>query len=479
MNVNMACSFGFSEYDAILNIVRGKYDDPTYEISFQDLKDELLTVEPNEFPKYHVNIKENYELALIYYDDYAPNQDIPRDPMAVAFERCCRSLIIDKETLRMVATQFNTIVHNEEACGFLEKKPWDRVVVNESVEGTTILVFYWGGRWYVTTRRCLNASYSEWIHGLPYYDMFMEAIDGCFELDDLDVRYCYHFILVHHFNRNIVTFDEQQEDYKYVIHIMTTKIGELVEVPYVIGHGVKTLKDHHFDSLDALLAEINRLNNADEKRKKVTTEGFVLKCYEGKPYKSPFTILKIQTPLYDTLRQIKPNHSNLYQSFLMLFASDMLWEFIPYFTSNKQEGLKIMNMIDTALYVMAKEVITLYKMTRELKSPDVYNEIPALYHKILYEIHGIYLERKAIKEEEAGALFGNRFQKPKSICIRLQDVYEFLKMLDPHKLVRLFLARIKLKKLESVPFLNDDVHENYHMDMLSYLMFRDFSKLNS
>lgn len=98
------------------------------------------------------------------------------------------------------------------------------------------------------------------------------------------------------------------------------------------------------------------------------------------------------------LLQLKPNNGNLYKGFLIIFAVDKLWDFIPYFTQNKREALEIFKMINIALFVMAKEVMTLYKMTREQKSPDVYDEIYPLYRKILYDIHGVYLERKAIKE---------------------------------------------------------------------------------
>lgn len=74
----------------------------------------------------------------------------------------------------------------------------------------------------------------------------MEAIDGCFALDDMVPEYCYHFIFVHHLNRNVVTFAPLNEEYKCVIHTLTTKVGEMCEVSCVINNNVMKLKNLQF-----------------------------------------------------------------------------------------------------------------------------------------------------------------------------------------------------------------------------------------
>lgn len=58
MNITMTQMSYFPEYAAVLNHIRKNYDEPNHELHFQDLKDELMSDDPNSHPKYHLNFKE-------------------------------------------------------------------------------------------------------------------------------------------------------------------------------------------------------------------------------------------------------------------------------------------------------------------------------------------------------------------------------------------------------------------------------------
>ena len=68
--------------------------------------------------------------------------------------------------------------------------------LSNSIEGTHIIVFYHNDKWFITTKKCLDAKTSKWNGETSYYDMFMNTIKDKFNLDDLDKNYCYHFNLI-------------------------------------------------------------------------------------------------------------------------------------------------------------------------------------------------------------------------------------------------------------------------------------------
>jgi hypothetical protein len=111
--------------------------------TFDDLKTELLkTTGEENINVYNIQLKEDDNLCLIYnvpLKETDNNQ--PRDQFVVDFEDSCRSLIIEKTTLKPIISQFNRILYNEESLEFLKDKDWSHVRVQRCYEGTLISVF--------------------------------------------------------------------------------------------------------------------------------------------------------------------------------------------------------------------------------------------------------------------------------------------------------------------------------------------------
>src|SRR5579863_6864877 len=177
--------------------------------SFDDVKNEILKVDENGAQIYKLAIKDNDDLFMIYY-----TQNVGLDTL----EFSCKSVVFDKVSLKPIVSQYNKILYNDDALKFLDDKPWSNVVVQKCYEGTFVIVFWHAGKWYVTTRRCLDANESTWIKGNSYYSLFMDAI-GNMNFDNLNKEYCYHFVLVHPKNKNIVCYDIACGK---VYHVLTT-----------------------------------------------------------------------------------------------------------------------------------------------------------------------------------------------------------------------------------------------------------------
>ena len=435
-------------------------------VTYDDLKEELSKKDVLGNKAYSLSLKEDDDLCMIYYNNNT-NQSSNNETHMTELENSCRSIILDKQTLKPIVTQYNKILYNNDTIEFLKDKQWSQVIVQKCYEGTLIMVFYHNNKWYVTTRRCLDAQKSTWIKDKSYYDMFTEAMDGKFTFDELNKDYCYHFVLLHHKNRNIITYNWFGRDYKELLHILTAEKYSLNEIQCKINDKVKYVTDEKFNCLDDLLDSLTKLNELDGKYQRITTEGYVLKYYTGEIYKSPFITLKLQTTLYDTIMRLKPNNSNIDQCFLELYQQNRLSEFLPYFT---EYGNDTKRRIHMSMQNMAKEILDLYHLTRNKKNSDIYNELTEQYKKCLYEIHGLYIqnrkedfllvsnkENKENKESlESNQLNENDIELKKGSVksVNVYNVYNYLKTIQASELRQLYYDRITMINNEKFTFLN-------------------------
>lgn len=436
---------------------------PESPTTFEQLKNQLKSTDADGKLRHALAIKELNDLAIIYHDDVSNYH--PLDQECFEWERNTRSVVWDKERMLPIASQHSRVVYNDEAIELLSKADWSKVTVSPCYEGTTVLVFNHGGKWYVTTRRCLDANESTWIKSKSYRQMFDESIDGKFTLDDLNPDNCYFFVLLHHLNRNIVTYQHLPKLYKEVVHLMTVKKYTMDEVDYAVNDKVSVSPTLSVSNLDELLDMLDKLSNQDELNRRVSSEGFIVRLYDGEVGKSTYTVLKLQSGIYQMLLKMKPNNSNIHQSYLELYQNDKLRDFLVYFQGNKIEIIKRINL---AMRHMATEILNLYHGTRKQKNPEVYKALLDNYKKVLYELHGLYIENKKNMIDNNQGTFNKDIEKNCSITVH--DVYHYLKGMPADKLRQLFIERwTMIAHSHGDQFFDED---NMHIKIQTLLMFR-------
>jgi len=99
-------------------------------VKFDDLKTELESYKD-------ISFKDDDKLAIVYYNRFDPSPS----SLESTLENTTKSIILDKESLKPLTTQFNKIIYNDNAYNFLKVKDWDKVVVNECHEGTMMVHF--------------------------------------------------------------------------------------------------------------------------------------------------------------------------------------------------------------------------------------------------------------------------------------------------------------------------------------------------
>ena len=481
-------------------------------ITFDELKNELVKTndETKSMYNYHLKLKEDDDLAMIYYDivsefsqssntrleqkeissensnslkkeekeeNFNKNSEVlpTKDPLIADIEKSCRSYIFEKSTLLPIATQFNKIIYNNDAIEYLNKVDWKQVVVQPCYEGTMLLVYHHNNKWYISTRRCLDSSNSKWVKNKSYKEMFYEAIEGKMKLDDLNKNYCYHFILVYYKNRNIVSYSNLGKEYKEVYHAMTTEKYTLKEVvENNLSEKILTVDTLQFNNLESVITSLLETNERNIRNTKISTEGYIFKVYEGELYKSPFTILKIQTQIYQKLIKMKPNNSNIYQSCLELYQKDKLLEFLPYFSSIANGGIQRYNK---AMRTISREILDLYHCTRQKRNPEIYYNLTDEYRKVLYNIHGVYIELRDNdykKNDNYNKIVTNTGSYNGSTTyssmrsINVHNVYHYLKKISGKELRQILEDRMKLIENDKMIFINKNC---IYTNILTRLLF--------
>lgn len=420
------------------------------QITFNDLKEEFSRKDDVGNNLYNINIKTYDDLAIIYSNDTNINSE--KDQKIKLLEQSCKSCVIEKNNLQLIASQFNRMIYNDQAKTILQQFDWNRVLIQKCYEGTLLLVFNYNNTWYVSTRRCLRAEDSIWVKNKSYRTMFDEAMVGKFTFDELNKDYCYHFVLVHYKNRNIVNYTlSLGKDYKELYHIMTTKKYTLDEVDYKINDNVKTCPTENFENLDRVLEKLHEIDCNNRQLQKITEEGYIIRAYNGEVKNSSFITFKLQTDIYQYLVKLKPNTNNINQGYLELYQKDKLVEYLPYFTKYSNDIIK---RINTAMKTISKEILDIYHCTRQKKNPHIYNLLPDMYKKILYGLHGIYINKK--KEDYSTSLQNNTSHhiENNSKSVNVHDIYYYLKTIPSYELRQIFYERMSLLEKNNVVFIN-------------------------
>jgi hypothetical protein len=405
-------------------------------ITYEEFKDEVIKLHASS-----LGLKDNDDLFVVFSN----NTTSVQNEADISFH--CKSIIYDKNTMTPIVSQYNNVLYNENSVKFMETANWANVTVQKCYEGTLLIVFNHNNKWHVTTRRCLDADASVWVKNNSYGQLFAEAIGDKFTFDNLDVNNCYHFVLVHHKNKNIVSYSDLGDDYKNIYHVLTTEKYTMKEVNYVIPN-VDIIPEEQFDNINDVLIKLNDHNCSDVNLQTITLEGYVLKYYTGEVHNSPFVTLKLQTKLYETLTRYKPNNSNIYQCFLELYQMDKLNSFIPFFIQRLEDNITmencgiIVNCVHNAFRNMAKELSSLYFMTRKKNNTEMYNALPTSYKKLLFGVHGIYINNN-------------------SIPISAYAVYNYIKFMPSRELRQLFSDRQQIMSDDKFTFVNRScVHTN-------------------
>lgn len=371
---------------------------------------------------------------LLLYNRYDSRNKVP-------VELECRSVIIDKNTLDIVCYTCPTPIYNLDAVNYMIRHPNQKKQIFLCYEGSLLSLFNHNNKWYLSSRRCLDSKESV-IEDKSHYDMFMEVLeqDGYGSLEDftkfLDPNLSYHFVLIHHHNKNIIDYSEQFEDeYKKLCFIFARDKNTQTELnsedieSTIVSDNIflpKKLEDESsFDNTNKICDMTNQ----------PTDEGIIIKMDNA--------YLKLQSIPFQFYKAIGPE-KNLFRGFLSLYQSNKL---LNYFNnnSNAEKYKKIINplnlnesfdtvgTIDALFKVCTSELFHLFNILWDNEgnhlNSELYTILPKEYKDCLFHLRGIYFMNK------------KKFGENSDSFLRIKNVYNYLKSIDTRDLENFLRCR--------------------------------------
>ena len=325
--------------------------------------------------EYHMKVKYTQDLYLIKY-----MRDFGAD-VNNHFVRHCRGVIFEKESNppKPVCYPLSGGVNYQLFKNFV---PFERVRVEESVDGTMINVFYYKDERRVATKGCIDAKRSRWGTSKSFYTMFNEACN--FDLQALNKTYCYTFVLAHKDNRIVTKYSEPS---LYLVHVrdMTTLQSRPRDEEYSVEFTrPQTLTFESYEEMEESLADLS-----------YEKEGFMMFDSENTDVR-----VKRKGDAYVKVKNMKGNDRNkrygLLKKVLQNTETDYLRRFAEDYEKVKELEYELKSLVATILYFYKNVRVNKIKM-----------DIPKHLAPIIYTLHGIYLEKvRHVKNSRYKTSFG-------------------------------------------------------------------------
>lgn len=362
-----------------------------------------------------------YGLTLLYHKfDTPANTDLERE---------CRSLVIDRETKKIVSYTCDVPIMNSKGFSYLMKASDRPIQYSHCYEGTLLSLFYHNSKWYLSTRRCLDSKDSvlntnTTTNTLSHYDMFLEVLeqDGLtFETftNKLDTDLSYYYVLLHYNNKHIVDYTSTFGDSYKKLCLVSVKDNLMTELNLYTLDALSTVLSNNVilpTPYETLEPFYNACGSMDVKSVP-TDEGVIVRVWNEEMNR--YNLIKLQQPNYIYHNLLKQNKGE-YKSMLYLFQC------------NKLDNLNMVSPISSTFKVCTSELFELFKLCWSLKSGkkvdnNVYNKLPNEYKTMLYGLRGLY--------------FKNKFANQELPWLKINDIYTFLKDTTPEQMILFLEAR--------------------------------------
>ena len=315
----------------------------------------------------HFKVKKSGELFLIkYIKSHINSENI------CSFGRF-RSVITDGKNIISMAPQKSYKFED-----FKLKNKRSDCMLQEFIEGTMINCFYFNKKWIISTRSIIGADCKFNKEGKSFLEMFNEALDYVdFNLNSLDPKFSYSFVLQHPENRIVVPF--------------TSPSIYLVEIYFKQGLDMVP-QDIYSDTFQILKKNFKfpaiLYNNSEDWKE-------IKKQFENCDYKTLGCIIKnkmtnerskIRNNNYEFVRQLRGNNPKIQYVYYNLRKNRKIGEFLRYFPEYKDEFAKMQQEVHdwtNNLYQNYRNCFV--KKEKKLKEYD----FPFRIH--MYNLHQYYL----------------------------------------------------------------------------------------
>lgn len=390
-------------------------------------------------------------------------------PVTTELERECRSLIIDRTTLKIKSYSCETPRVNKEGMDFLLANSTAQQIINVCYEGTYLSVFNHNAKWYVSTRRCLDSHDSVFDNGVvqaekSHYQMFEEVLHnaGYLSFNEFSTKLnpdnSYYFVLIHHQNKHMIDYTSQFGTQYGKICLTSVRDSNQVEQDiYTNQVNFASYDDSGLIFVPKKLTSIDEFANSNKELKYDTSpesEGIVIRVWS--PEQNKNNLIKLQNTNYQ-FALVLGTERNMFKGLLYLYQNEKL---VDYFAqnSNVQNLKKIVNpmnttesydtvgTVDAVFKVCTSEIFELFKLLWSIKNgqhqnKELYDMLPKEYKDVMFAVRGMYYKKKANLHKKDGETM--TLQDIKNTHLKISDIYNYLKTVPTEQ----FVAFLRMRKL--------------------------------
>lgn len=274
---------------------------------------------------------------------------------------------------------------------FMTKYPTktDTIIAQEFIEGTMINVFFdptsgETGCWQVATRNTVGGEVSFYkFSKKTFNEMFVEAcLVNNINIQTLNPKFCYSFVLQHPENRIVVPFKKPQL-FLVAVYEITQLDDSIVVIEEDLNEvknggqwhetGIRFPETYQFTSYTELIQKFASQNTPYD------ILGIVIKNTETGER------TKIRNPIYEEVRQLRGNQPKLQYQYLSLRQAGKLPDFLKYYPESKAEMSKFRDQVHLFTNTLHQNYISCY-----VRKEKPLKEYPLQYRTHMFKLHELF-----------------------------------------------------------------------------------------
>ena len=273
-------------------------------------------------------------LVILNYDQI---KSAKTDPIVME----CRGLILEMETWNVVAMAFRRFFNYGEALDITEDFNFKRSHVCEKIDGSILNVFFYNGRWMMSTRGTIEGTGDVGFFNMTFKQLFDRIIANKYPnfYEGLDESLCYIFELVSPESKVVKPYPRGL--YLLGARDKTNNFNELTYEDLIVTAlkcGVQIPEKYPLNDIQDLLDCMRSFSNVDE--------GFVCVDYTERDEHNQFRRIKVKNPSYVALSHLKESSASSMRALVQLVMNGEVDEFVGYFPEFKKTVTKIKDLYD-------------------------------------------------------------------------------------------------------------------------------------
>lgn len=274
---------------------------------------------------------EEFPLVILNYNQI-------ESPKTHPIVRECRGLVLEKGTWNIVAKSFDRFFNLGEDLENSKKFDWGCFDVTEKMDGSLIIVFYYGGKWHINTRGTFGYTDNVNFTGKTWDEYIRPLLKDKFDLMSKNYTYVFEFVSI--FNKIVRVYAEMdvyligafvKDDSDVFVELVGDKLKE-----HVLCVGLKQVKSLNLKSLNQVQEYLEWLEENDP-----TNEGVVVRDRNGMR-------LKIKSKTYLSLHRMYNNDGPSPKNLLSFVLSGEKDELLSYFPEYAEEYEKVESVVEEA-----------------------------------------------------------------------------------------------------------------------------------